>query len=71
MRCHQAAVGVLVSVSRQQPVQQLVRAHSDGPVNVGHGHLLPALGERLPPGNGVQVIGVDQGAVHIEQHGPQ
>jgi hypothetical protein len=33
--------------------------------------VVAALGERLPPGDGVQVISVNQGAVHIEQHGSQ
>jgi len=34
-----------------------------------HRDIVTGLGERFPPGDGVQEVGIDEGAVHVEQHG--
>ena len=52
---------------RQQRVEQLIRAHPDRAVNVVHRYVMAGLHERFPPGDGVQIVAVDQGPVDVEQ----
>lgn len=60
--------GVLVPVSvlAQQMLQQVVRAEPDGAVHRGHGDPVACLAQGLPPAHRVQVVGVYEGAVHVE-----
>jgi hypothetical protein len=64
----QLLVGVLVAVVAEQMVEELVRAHADAPVDHGHRHVVVVLAQGLPPRHRVQVRGVDQGAVDVEQN---
>ncbi len=60
---------VAVPVLAEQVADQMVGPHADGPVDLRHGHPVPGLPERLPPGDGVQVGAVDQRSVDIEECG--
>ena len=58
---------VLVAVVAEEAVEQLVAGHADGVVHVGHRDVVAVLAQRLGPAHGVQVGGVDQRAVDVEQ----
>ena len=53
----------------EQVFEQLVGPHPDQGVDAGHGDVLARLLQRLPPRDGVEVVGVEQGAVDVEQDG--
>ncbi|GAA1842292.1 hypothetical protein GCM10009714_25770 [Microlunatus capsulatus] len=57
-----------VVVTAGEAAHQLLAADPDGLVAVGHRHALDAaVAHRLPPGQGVQVVGVQQGSVDVQQ----
>ena len=60
--------GVLVGVA-EHALHQLLAADADGPVQRPHAHVgVPGVPAGLRPGEDVQVVGVQQGAVDVEEH---
>ena len=52
--------------SAQDTFHQLGGAHPEGPVDVRAADLVATFGESFPPRRDLQVVGVQQGAVHVE-----
>lgn len=55
-----------VPVGPQQPLDQITGAEAGRPVDVRHRHGVPGLPEDLPPRHHMEVVGVGEGAVPIE-----
>jgi ribosomal protein L18E len=49
-----------VAVLAEQVLDQVVAAEAHNPADLPHGDAVIALSERLPPGDDVQVVGVDE-----------
>ncbi len=58
---------VLVTVLAEEVGEQVVGAEADRPVDVMHRHVVSGLSQHLPPRHHIQVVGVDERAVHVEQ----
>ncbi|GAA2624911.1 hypothetical protein GCM10010425_21170 [Streptomyces spororaveus] len=69
MRVAQGVVFARVPVLAQQMAQEALAREADRAVDVVHGEVVARLPQGLPPADDVQVIGIDEGAVDIEQRG--
>lgn len=58
-------------VAAEQPLQKVGGVHPDGAVDLPHRHLVSGLVQCLPPGHGVEVVGVGEGAVDVEDRRPR
>lgn len=61
-------LGLVLSRTAEQMRYEVISAHPDRPVDLGRGDVAAMLIERLRPTHRVDVAGVHQRAIHVEEH---
>ncbi|CAM5463978.1 Potassium-transporting ATPase ATP-binding subunit [Streptomyces narbonensis] len=65
----QPVVAFVVPVLAQEVIEEVGPGQTDGPVDGVRRDPVPGLAQRLPPGDDMEVVGVGEGAVDVEESG--